>query len=74
MSFVVLVRIGPSDGKDGLRCSYDDPANHCNELPCQKCGAGHVDMDSILYLFAIGFVARLGAFLALVFTNRHKQV
>ena len=48
--------------------------NLCSALPCEVCGAGLVHMESIGALFALGLVARVAAFLALVFTNRHKQV
>merc|ERR1719152_645258 len=74
--------LGLSSMKDSLRgkfrfgsanCSFAAPENLCSELPCEVCGAGEVHLDSIFALFAIGLVARVAAFLALVYTNRHKQ-
>lgn len=75
--------LGQTSMKDSLRdkfqfgpadCSFRDAENLCSALPCEKCGAGLVHMNSIGALFAIGLVARAAAFLAMVFTNRHKQV
>jgi hypothetical protein len=75
--------LGLTSMKDSLRekfrfgaadCSFAAEENLCSALPCEVCGAGLVHMESIGALFALGLVARVAAFLALVFTNRHKQV
>ena len=55
-------------------CSFAAEDNLCTDLPCEVCGAGEVHMDSIAALIMIGFLSRVAAFFALVFTNRHKQV
>jgi hypothetical protein len=75
--------LGLTSMKDSLRdnfqfgsatCSFAAADNLCTDLPCEVCGAGQVHMDSIGALFLIGLLSRVAAFLALVFTNRHKQV
>ena len=70
--------------KDSLRdqfrfgdasCQFAVEELSCSSgMPCEVCGAGQVHLDSLLALFLIGLLARVAAFVALIFTNRDKQV